>query len=64
MSEYRIDFVQEKIKNSMQKTAYSLCDMCHVDPLECGSRYGNLRRCRILNEKMDKLFEDPTHPSE
>jgi hypothetical protein len=56
---YREDFERKKAENAVQKIAYELCDMCTVDPMDCGSRYGNLRRCRLLGEKMDKLFEHP-----
>ena len=56
---YREDFERKKAENAVQKVAYELCDMCTVDPMDCGSRYGNLRRCRLLGEKMDKLFEHP-----
>lgn len=56
---YREDFERKKIENMMQETAYSLCDLCEVDSLECGSRYGNMRRCGLLNKKMDKFFEHP-----
>ena len=57
---YREDFERKKAENEIQKIAYSLCDKtCNIDPMECGSRYGNLRRCRILGEKMDKFFEHP-----
>ena len=59
MEHYREDFERKKMENAMQKIAYSLCDLCHVDPMECGSRYGNMRRCRLLNEKMDKFCEHP-----
>lgn len=60
MSEpYREDFARKHAENAIQKMAYGICDMCNVDPMECGSRYGNLRRCRLLNEKMDKMCEHP-----
>jgi fido (protein-threonine AMPylation protein) len=57
---YREDFERKHAENAVQKVAFELCDMCNVDPFECGSRYGNMRRCRLLCEKLDKLFEHPT----
>jgi len=60
VEKYREDFERKHAENAIQKIAYDVCDnSCNVDPLECGSRYGNMRRCRLLNEKMDKLFEHP-----
>ena len=59
MEHYREDFERKKAENAVQKIAYEVCDRCTIDPLECGSRYGNMRRCRLLNEKIDKLFEHP-----
>jgi hypothetical protein len=56
---YNEEFARKHAENSVQKMAFELCDTCTVDPLDCGSRYGNLRRCRLLGEKMDKLFEHP-----
>lgn len=57
---YNEEFARKRFENGIQKIAYDLCDKtCTVDPLDCGSRYGSMRRCRLLNEKLDKLFEDP-----
>lgn len=56
---YREDFERKKAENAVQKVIYELCDMCEVDPMDCASRYGNIRRCRLLGEKLDKLFEHP-----
>lgn len=52
------DFERAKAENMIQKMAFDVCDQCHVDPYECGSRYGNQRRCRLLCERIDKIFDD------
>jgi hypothetical protein len=52
------NFEEAKAENMVQKMAYGICDHCAVDPLECGSRYGNYRKCRKLGSELDKIFDD------
>jgi hypothetical protein len=52
------DFENMKVEHVFQKLSYEVCDECRIDPLECGSRYGNRRRCNILMNALDKIFED------
>ncbi len=53
------NFEEAKAENMIQKMAYAICDQkCNVDPLECGSRYGNYRKCRKLGSEIDKIFDE------
>lgn len=51
----QINFEEVKLENEWQKISYEVCDECKIDPLECGSRYGNRRKCRNLMEKLEKI---------
>ena len=51
------NFEEMRIEHGFQKLSYKVCDTCNVDPLECGSRYGNRRRCGMLMNTLEKLFE-------
>ena len=50
------NFEEAKAEIMWQQIAYKVCDECKVDSLECGSRYGNRRKCRILIEELDKIY--------
>jgi len=50
------NFEEAKAEIMWQKVAYEVCDKCTIDSLECGSRYGNRRKCRILIEELDKIY--------
>ena len=51
------DFERMKAECEWQKISFEVCDECHIDPLECGSRYGNRRKCHVLMEKLEEIFE-------
>lgn len=62
MSQQEIE--EAKAKVILQGMSYKICDHCTVDPIECGSLYGNRFRCNKLASELDKIFDDSAkmHP--
>jgi hypothetical protein len=50
------NFEEMRVEHMYQKMCYDVCDECRIDPLECGSRYGNRRRCGILMDALEKIW--------
>lgn len=50
-----VDFNKIKAENSVWDLSYKLCDQCKVDPVLCGSNYGNRNACDILARKVDHV---------
>jgi hypothetical protein len=41
--------IKNQVRNQMQKEAYQYCDnFCRMSALECGSRYGDVNKCKEL----------------
>jgi len=49
------DFTEAKAEIEVQKRAFIICDACKVDPFKCSFRYGNVKRCKKL---ANKIYED------
>lgn len=50
------DFDKIKAENFLWDLSYKLCDKCTVDPVLCGSSYGNRNSCDILARKLDNML--------
>jgi hypothetical protein len=43
--------IRRQVKILMQRQSYTYCDtICNIAPLECASKYGNVKSCRILQD--------------